>query len=193
MNKFHLLILSILFVSRAYSQPAQTESQAQSQSLNIRAFGALNGPEAILYGFHTAFDFRKQGRFLAGFGSGIEVQSTDSFKVYSIPVFMNAHLILSGNKSRSFYIFFNPGISLAYTVESPMNPDSVNHPTLVGRKADSPNDFLSNGILIQAGLGYESSSGINIEYFIRSQPSNLLAPYNTRNLYVGISLGYRIK
>lgn len=195
MNRFYLLVAGILFGQWVHSQSVQPVTKSENHTLNLNLIGGkgILGSDATLYGFQTTFDFEKQERFLTGIGTGIEVQRTDSFTVYAIPVFLNAQIILMGQKSESIYAFFKPGISLAYQAELSIRLDSVNHPTLSGRKAESAYDLLSNGFFIQAGFGYEAQAGIHVEFFYRSQPSNLLTQFQTRNSYFGIALGYRIR
>lgn len=193
MSRLFVFVVFLLCQQQVQSQGVQQGVPLQNKTLDLNLLVGANSNGSTMYGFNTSFNFEKQERFLAGMGTGVEVQRTDSFTVYAIPIFLNAHFIWMGNGSQSLYAIFRPGISLAYQAEISVNLDSIQHPTLAGQKANSAYDFLNNGFFIHTGFGYEATSGIHIEFFYRSQPSNLLNPFHARNFYGGIALGYRIR
>lgn len=135
----------------------------------------------FLLGFNTALELNKQNKFTTGIGTGIEIQSTKNFNVYTIPLFLNYEftLLFAGFDHQFIFGFIQPGVSLVYQAESNLQ----NY---------YPNDNIKHEVFYSAGMGYQGSSRLRMILFFRNQPSNLRKPYSTRYPYLGIGIGYRL-
>lgn len=188
-----LFMLASGFVAYAQKDTEKDDKLPHERSFNTSFIIATNTPSTLFTGLNGTYELVKPDDYAAGVGSGIEYQMRDTFNVLAVPMFIKLQKELVKGNEESIYAFTNLGISFGLSTSSLFSVDSINHPRTTGKLATGLDDFLMSDFYVTIGAGYETEGGWHLDAFLRTQPSNLLAPFFGRLTYLGFSTGYRFR